>query len=278
MGLNTVESDTSAVRNSGYRSLAGFLNPIVEKGQARFPGVKAWHITATGIALTIAGTELEEYQNRRGKHTTSLDLLSGALTVLGVVCDLLDGKWARLARSEMWDPVKREDNEKWGQAIDPAADGVIEAHRAFAGAVTAWHLGDKEGFNAAMRNMESTNRPRTAKAFVGAFGKATPESYPVFDPRFLGTSLGRKVPNFLSTYVRKLRGCPIQFMMDSRVANANDVVTAERLWMVVKPAKRLNGKEAKHAQARLVVLGAETLAIAGAAYLVRKTLTFPENK
>ncbi len=267
-----LEQNVSGVRNSEYRGLTNILDKPVEVFHKKVPGAKAKHATYLGIVFGIAAVEVEEYQNRRGKHTLRLTTLAMGLTLASWLFDLIDGKKARLERAEMTNPKEREQHEKEGQALDPQADGIIEAWRAGSSAVTAWLREDYFGVKAAIFNLRTTNRPREAKAIIGAMGIATPETYKIYDPRNLGTSFGRKAPNLISTFLPVVDEVPIQGFMDTFAGIANTLVTRERLIAISENERTLPEKDIKNADYRADVLGAESRIFDNVANILEATL------
>ncbi|OGE28649.1 hypothetical protein A2867_04355 [Candidatus Daviesbacteria bacterium RIFCSPHIGHO2_01_FULL_40_11] len=272
--------EESAVRNSELRELTTFADGAVEwlheKSRRR---LRAWHLTALGVGFSILGIELAEYQNRTGKYSLKTTALAFGSAFIGAALDLGDGKLARVERSEMTDEKAKARHEIIGQALDPAADGVIEAWQAGSAAVTAAKNGDRFAAAMALRRLCLVNGPRTAKAIAGCFGIEVPETYRIKDVlhgdiRFFGTSLGRKIPNYLATLVNRIRGVSVQGGADVIASGANGLVTTERLSSLITPKgeKVLSDKEIKHAKTRAIVLGVEGFAFVGAAYLLGKVL------
>lgn len=253
------ENDSSPVRNSEYRKYESILDPLVPLIYNASRGVvKAKNISWAALGANILATELAEYQNRTGRYTISRTALSMFLRFVGEIGDGIDGKYARHERSFMTNKEEIKKHKKDGNALDPFLDGLGEAHKKLAGGITAWWLGDFDSARAALRGLRKTNLPRTAKAAVGALGVAVPESYKPWDFRCYGTSLGRKFPDFVSTYVHKFRGIPVQRHLDNFTAEANDTVTLQRLASFKNP-KTLGDEEIDHARNRLKVLGKESL-------------------
>ncbi|MBI2600015.1 CDP-alcohol phosphatidyltransferase family protein [Candidatus Daviesbacteria bacterium] len=186
------EGDQSSVRNSNWRQSTKGLDYPVKIFHHVFPNVKANHITAAGVMLSVAGIELMERQHRLGKSSGRNTGIAIGLTLAGMACDLFDGKLARLTRGEMADEEEKLEDEMKGQAYDPMADGIIEAFQSLASACTASKLGRKKEVSAALFNLATCNLPRTFKAVAGIFGRVVPETYKPYDFRFFGTSLGRK--------------------------------------------------------------------------------------
>lgn len=274
--MNNIERDSSGVRNSDLRKATGVFDPGIDFVREHVPGAKkvtATQISVVGFLLAGAGIEVQEYQNRTGKRSKKLTALSICLTLAGVFCDVLDGKVARKVRNEMIDPAKREEDEKLGQAIDPMVDGGIEGWRATSSAVTAFLRGDYFGVQAAIFNLRTTNLPRTGKAIAGSVGVSTPETYSRLDPRNIGTSLGRKAPNYLATYVPTIGKIPVQGICDTIVGLASMVVAGERVIASFRPSgPKLSAKETEHAMVRAEFLAGETVVLNSLADITQKSL------
>lgn len=279
------KKEESAVRNSDLRKQTDFVNPATESLQSRFSGIKAWQVTALGVAFSIAGIEVAEHQNRTGKHSLKTTALAVALGLTGATIDLLDGKWARAARDKMTDEKAREKDEMIGQGEDPFADGVIEAWQSGSAFFTARKRGDRSGQIWALRRLVTTNLPRTAKAIAGIWGFKVPETYKIKDVlhgdiRFFGTSLGRKIPNHGATLCDSIDGKALQKPEDIVAVSAGAAVAVGRLWRLFTPEGELalDDKEIEHAKFRAVVLGAESLAFLGIAGYLGKKLLLPKHQ
>lgn len=281
--LNGVAKDGSAVRNSAYRKLTDFSDGAVEGLHKGLPWLKAWHLTAAGVAFSILGIELAEYQNRTGKYTVKKTVLAFLSSFLGAALDVGDGKKATLERNEMTEEEEKAAHQARGGAIDAAGDAIVEGWQAKAAAVTAAKMGDRRAVKLALLRLATTNLPRAAKALVGCFGFDVPETYRITDVargdiRFFGTSLGRKIPNYLATLANKPKGIPIQKGADLIAPTANTIVAAERLGALIaaKGEKALSHQEMRNARTRAVVLGAQSLLFLGTAYALGKIL-LPEK-
>lgn len=265
----------SVVRNSKLRELTSFIDPAVASFHKKFPKVKAWHVTAAGVILSCAGIHLAEHQNRTGKHSVLTTSAAFVLGGVGASMDVIDGKVATVIRAEMTDEKKRARHETIGQAIDPVADGLIEAFQAGSAAYTAHLRGNRLGTKLALLRLATTNLPRTAKALAGWLGGfKLMETYGIKDVlrgdiRFFGTSLGRKVPNYAATLAS-----PVQKTMDALAGPANILVTADRLGVLMNPKGELalSDKDIEHAKVRTLVLGVESAAFIGTAYFLGKKL------
>lgn len=274
-----VQEKESTVRNSKYRKYTNFSDGAVELLHKNFPWLKAWHLTALGAGFSILGIELAEHQNRTGKHSVRTTVLAFLSSFLGAALDVGDGKKARLERSEMTDQKAIEEDEERGGAIDAAGDGVVEGWQAGSAAYTAAKNGDRLGAKLALLRLATTNLPRATKAIVGCFGFKVPETYRITDVlhgdiRFFGTSLGRKIPNYLATLFNKPKGLPIQTVTDIIAPTASAIVTAKRLSALITPEgeRELSAKEMRHARTRALVLGGEALLFGGTAFILGKYL------
>ena len=267
MGESLREREESVVRNSGYRQYADFADGAVELIHAKSGGrVKAWHLTALGVGFSILGIELAERQSRKGKHTPATTALAFVSAFIGVALDVGDGNKARLERSKMTDAKTKERHEIIGNVADPFADGVIEDYQSGSAAFTAAEYGDAFSTKMALRRMRSVSFPRLAKAAVGCVGINVPETYRFLDflhgdIRFFGTSLGRKIPNYLATLVNRVEGVPVQGILDVLATAANVIVTAERFSALITSWRKrgLSTQEIKQSRVRTVVLGFEAL-------------------
>ena len=283
--LNGVAKDGSAVRNSSYRKLTDFSDGAVEGLHKGLPWLKAWHLTAAGVAFSILGIELAENQNRTGKYTVKKTTLAFLSSFLGAALDVGDGKKAKRERNEMTDEEEKAEHEAYGGAIDAAGDGIVEGWQSGSAAFTAAKMGDRRAVKLALLRLATTNLPRMAKALVGCFGFDVPETYRITDVvrgdiRFFGTSLGRKNPNYLATLANRPKGIPIQKGADYIAPTANAIVAAERLgaFIAAKGEKALSDQEMRNARTRAVVLGVETLAFGTAAFLLGRHLLKEADK
>lgn len=269
--------DESAVRNSELREKTDFVDPVVRAFHRKFPKVAAWHVTAAGVIFSIAGIWLAEHQNRVGEHPHKRTAIAAGSVLLGATLDLLDGKLARTIRDEMADDEAKDIDEKKGGALDASADGVIEAAQAAISAWTSHRFGDRRAVFMALARLATTNLPRTAKAIAGSHGISVPETYGFKDVlhgdiRIFGVSLGRKIPNYLATFVNSRKS--FQVGTDVVAVPANLVVTADRLGTLATSGLqgKLSNKETRHAQFRAGVLGAESLTFMGIAYFLGRRL------
>lgn len=279
--IKSVPEEESTVRNSELREMTSFADSAVEAFHKikPFRNVKAWHVTALGVLFSIAGIELAEHQNRTGKHIRSMTVLAFSSSLIGATLDLLDGKLARVIRSEMIDDKAKDEDEARGGATDAAGDGIIEAWRAGSSAFTAKKKGNSYAVKAALFTLAITNLPRVAKAIVGCFGFKVPETYRIRDilhgdPRFFGVSFGRKFTNYPATLINEVEGVSVQAGMDTIGSIANGIVTAERLsaFITAKGERELSPKEMRHARTRALVLGSEALLFGGTAFILGKHL------
>lgn len=267
--------DQSNVRNSDWRKLTTVADPLIPWLHNKSKGrLKAWQISVLGLGLSIGAIEIAKYQNRTGRYTAKRTALALGMKLLADGLDLIDGKYARYERSLMTDPDEKDRHEMIGQALDPVIDGAAEAYQKASSAITAWRHGDAESKEAALRDLCRTNLPRTAKAVVGSLGVAVPESYQPWDIKFYGTSLGRKIPNYISIFINRARGIPIQGILDTGVETANELVAMERistLWQT-NSDQTLNEKEIRHAKFRAKVLATQSLINIGIAHILRRVL------
>lgn len=250
-------------RNSEYRGISEtLLDRPVRLFHTRFPGVKADHVSIAGVLLSMAGIHLMEHQHRAQKYSPRTTMAAAGLVGVGMLLDLLDGKLARVSRGEMTDEKAKYEDEKKGQAKDPIADSVIEALQSLESAYTAHKLGSRIEVESVIFNLASSNIPRTFKAVAGIFGISVPETYKPCDPRFFGTSLGRKVPNYLSTFVPKARA-----VSNLAAGIANTVVALERFNAFTSPNfdSTLSDKETDFAGTRAKYLGIQSVVNIGIA-------------
>ena len=230
-----VKSDLGQ-RNSPFRKLPEtLLNPFARLAYGIAPSLEAKHISDAGRALTESGIRLQEYINRNEKlfkafdvSTTPVSLVAGGVVAVGLSFDLLDGLYARYKRSKMIDEKKKLDDERIGQSYDPEIDGYIEATQSQESKKTAEFLGRNWGVRAARFTEGTSNLARTAKAIRGAITEVSvPETYKITDPRFWGTSLGRKIL-YLGTFFPRIKGFPVQEILHIGVGVANTWVALER--------------------------------------------------
>lgn len=196
-----IEAQSTGQRNSEYRKLSErFLDVPVRKFHELFPKVTADQVSGLGVVLSVAGIHLMESQKRAGKYNPHKVLLAGILLGLGWSMDLFDGKVARERRKELATEKERYEDEKIGQVKDPLFDSVIETAQCLESAYTSHKLGNRFGVATALWNLATCNVPRTFKAVAGIVNKSVPEAYRPYDPRFFGTSLGRKIPLSIATF------------------------------------------------------------------------------
>lgn len=250
-------------RNSPFRKLPEtVLNPVARLAYAVAPGLEAKHISDAGRGLTEDGIKLQEYVNRNEEFfkafkvsTTPMILIAAGIVGVGLSFDLFDGIYARFKRSKMTDENKKLADERIGQSYDPEIDGYIEATQSQESKKTAEILGRRWGARAARFTEATSNLARTAKAIRGAITEVSvPETYKITDPRFWGTSLGRKIL-YLATFFPRFKGLPVQEFLHFGVGVANVWVASERAGIVfdqsVKPElKKLSQKEIDFAQYR----------------------------
>lgn len=264
--------DSSEVRNSHLRRHTSIFDEPMEWAHQTFRWLKADHLTVIGIGFSILGIEVAEYQNRMGKYSPKLTLLAITSSVVGALNDLWDGKLARLERAEITNQKQNHHHEKMGQVKDPAADGFIEGYQALASAQTAYQRGDKFGVKAALFKLRTTNLARTVKAVANSFGVAVPETYSFLDPRFWGTSLGRKAPNYIATMAPEIKGIPVQAILDTASGVANVLVAADRISRIFFTKPTLSRKEVEHGRTRAVYLGVQSIANFYASKIAEKHL------
>lgn len=264
-------------RNSEYRQISeAFLDRPVKIFHARFPSVSADHVSTAGVVLSIAGIHLMESQHRIQKYNPKKTLLAVGLVGIGMALDLFDGKLARLRRSEMPSDEDKLKDEKIGQVKDPFFDGIVETVQALESAYTAHVLGSDIRKKAAFFSLMTSNIPRTLKAVAGMFEKSVPESYKPYDIRFFGTSLGRKVPNYLSTLISRSGGFTniIAGLANTGVGIERMLAVIDGIGTIFDPSVKpeLSSKEIGFAGARAKYLGIQTVGNIVVALVASKVL------
>lgn len=270
-------------RNHELRELSeSLLDAPVALFHRKLPGAKALYVSIGGAVISMAGIHLMENQHRAQKYNPKITGLAIGLVGLGMVCDLIDGKLARLIRSEMTDEKKKLDDEKKGQAIDPIIDGIIETFQYLESAWTAHKLGRKTAVKASIFNVITANVPRTWKAIAGTFAIPIEEGYKIWNPRFWGTSLGRKLPNYASTFAPhpEINGVelPVGEFANIVTGTANTKVGMERLDKVAYPplgqpgVVPMSNKEVEFAKYRAPRLAVQSLVNIGIGFVASRIL------
>ncbi len=247
-------------RNFGARNFTEpALKPLVKLIEWVNPDIEAIDISRAGAKMTKWGIKLQEHLNRYGIKSRALTMMALGLVAAGLVCDLVDGTYARHRRERITDPRLKMILEGQGQADDPEIDADVEAYQCDEAEETAKSLGSGWGIFSTRFTKATNNFARTAKAFVGMEERQVPEQYPLYDPiHSPGASLGRKWL-YLATFKPRIElapglNIPVQEIVHTWVGMSNLIVTGERLSTLLQPPppkeERLSPKEKAFAAIR----------------------------
>jgi hypothetical protein len=251
--------DISAVRNSGARKLTKILNTpawLIYKA-----GISADQVSSASVKIHTTGTKILETQNRYKIKNKKIRAFGIGLIALGMLGDALDGKVARFHLNDITDTKIKEKAERWGGSYDPYCDGKREAEQAKEQRKTAITLGNEYGSKISQIKCAIQRYPSWAKAVAGSYGVNVVEAYSKwYDPRNLGVSVGRMVPNWLVTlfpeykipYIPVVKDIPLQSLLDTCTVVMTFYVTAERLAQIpiAKKKTEMSQKEIEHAAIR----------------------------